>query len=496
MTVTREKILALADLEMAAKRNCRTNLLAYTKYTFKGFDQTPFHQTYYRILDLFAKGKIKKLMISAPPQHGKSEGCVVRLPTMMIGNNPDLQIATICYSATKARKFGRKCKKAMSDKPYMELFDARLATRRDKDAINTAEEMEVVGHNGLMKVVGYQGGLTGDPVDVLLMDDLYKDLNEANSPVVRENVVEWYGGVADTRLHNDSQQLISFTRWHEDDLIGHIELTELVIEVKTWKDIEDAPKDAWIKINFEAIKTGEPTELDPRRPGEALYPKRHSIEKLRASRNMEPEIFEKLYQGNPADKSSLLYKPFKTYKSSVEYGNIIGKGNYTDVADEGKDFLCSVCYDKVRGVDIMGKECVYLLVTDVEYTSEPSEITINSVSAMLNRNTTRYANIESNAGGKGFAMMVKERTRICVINWFYQGKNKESRVITNAPLVNERIIMPLGWHTRWPKFYAGMTKFKAKFTANAHDDEVDCATGIVEKEILFSNGQIGIRRRN
>jgi len=198
----------------------QSNLLDFTYYTFKKFQKTWFHQNYYHILDLFAKGKIKKLIISVPPQHGKSQNSSIQLPAFMIGRNPDLKIATVCYSATKARKFGRKTKQLMSERTYQDCFKSRLSTRVDANYINTAEEMEVVGHDGSLKMVGYEGGLTGDPVDVLLMDDLYKDWKEANSPIIRENVRDWYITVADTRLHNESQQLIVFTRWHEDDLIG------------------------------------------------------------------------------------------------------------------------------------------------------------------------------------------------------------------------------------------------------------------------------------
>ena len=102
----------------------------------------------------------------------------------------------------------------------------------------------------------------------------------ANSPIVRENVKDWYITVADTRLHNDSQQLIVFTRWNEDDLIGFIESNEKVVVIEKWSDIDNPNPDKWYKINFEAIKTGNPTEIDNREKGEPLWPERHSIKKL------------------------------------------------------------------------------------------------------------------------------------------------------------------------------------------------------------------------
>src|SRR5690606_15635043 len=106
------------------------------------------------------------------------------------------------------------------------------------------------------------------------------------------------------RLHNDSQQLIVFTRWHEDDLIGRLEKHDKVIIINSLKDIEDVDVDfdGWFKVNFEAIKTGEPTEIDKREKGQALYPKKHNIKKLIKERNTDPEKFECMNQGNPESK--------------------------------------------------------------------------------------------------------------------------------------------------------------------------------------------------
>jgi len=217
------KDIALASIAIKDKRAeyARKHSLAFVRYTMPTFQSTPFHNTYYKILNEFVRGRIKKLIVSVPPQHGKSKGSSENVPAEMIGHNPDLKIATVCYSATTARKFGRKTKQLLSEPSYKELFpNVKMADMGDPNYINTAERIEMVGRDGSLKMVGYKGGLTSDPVDVLLMDDLYKDWKEANSPVIRQSVIDWYITVADTRLHNDSQQLIVFTRWHEEDLVG------------------------------------------------------------------------------------------------------------------------------------------------------------------------------------------------------------------------------------------------------------------------------------
>lgn len=155
----------------------------------------------------------------------------------------------------------------------------------------------MVGRKGSLRVVGRGGALTSKTVDVSILDDVYKDYAEGNSPIVREAAWKWYTTVVKTRLHNDSQELIVFTRWNDDDLIGRIEKSgEKIIDAKTWQDLENVPKGAWIRINFEAIKTGEPTELDPRPKGSALWESRHSREKLEGQRALDPVQFNCLFR--------------------------------------------------------------------------------------------------------------------------------------------------------------------------------------------------------
>jgi len=310
------------------------------------------------------------------------------------------------------------------------------------------------------------------------MDDLYKDSAEGNSPVVRDGVWEWYTGAVTTRFHNDSQQLIVFMRWHEEDLVGRIEKNEKVITANTWDDLLNAGE-TWVKVNFEAIKTGDPTELDPRKVGEPLYPEKHNLKKLLKSRASDPVKFDSLYQGDPISKQGLLYGDnWKTYTKPPE--GVIVRKNYTDSADMGSDYLCSIDYD------ITQNGLIYII--DVIYTQEPMEITEPLLSLNLIKNKVVYSDIESNNGGRGFARKIHELTGGKVaINWFTQSENKESRIITNTATVMQKIVFPDDWHIRWPLLYNHVTRFKRNFKANKHDDAPDVLTGIVEKCEVIPN---------
>lgn len=456
---------------------CRKLFPLFAKAMMPELSLSGFHIKYYRILHRFATGQIKKLIVTVPPQHGKSQGSTIFLPAFLLGLNPDLRIAIASYNATFAQKFNRNVQRVLDNPLYGELFPlTRLNSKNIVTVANSylrnSNEFEIVERQGSLKAVGRGGPLTGNPVDVMIMDDLYKDAMEGNSPTIREAVWDWYTSVVKTRLHNDSQELIVFTRWHEDDLIGRISQKESVVQLNSFGDIDPDFK-GWYKINFEAVKTGDPTEFDSRSKGEPLWPGRHSTELLIEKRSLDTHSFECMYQGNPTAKEGLLYGDnFKTYEKIPD---TINNSNYTDTADMGNDYLCSVCYSV--GTD------GFVYVTDVLYTSEPMEITEPLTAKMFADNDTRIAHVESNNGGRGFARNLQRLCPSVRVSWFTQSGNKESRVLTNSATVLQNVLFPEDWRQRWPAFYSHLVNFKREFRANSHDDAPDCLTGIVEKEI-------------
>lgn len=455
------------------------NLFKFTKTTFKKFKPNWFHKKYYTVLDKFAHKEIKNLIISVPPQFGKSEGSSRRLPAFITGIRPDEKIALVSYSATKAQKFGREIMTLMREQVFQDIFpDVRYPERGYTGTkSNTNENRESINSAGSLKFVGITGGLTGDPVDVLLMDDLYKDWQQANSPVIREAVWSWYLTVAETRLHNDSQQLIVFTRWSEDDLIGRLEELGKVKTLTKDDDLDELiaslKHDEFLKINFPALKEDAPNDLDPREKGESLWPERHSERKLQSSRGKDPDKFDCLYQGDPQNKEGLLYSPFKTYSILPE--RKIRK-SYTDTADTGTDFLCTIVFDEP-----LSPTDPHKYVVDVLFTDESMEKTEPAVIKMLNDNNVNESLIESNNGGRSFARVVKAGVKEGVnVNWFHQGLNKESRIYSQSAEVNRMMIFPDDWHIRWPEFYKHITKFKKDFSTNKHNDGADALTGCKE----------------
>ena len=474
-TARQDKIRLVKAMKERLLRESRSDLLRSTMATMPTFRPADFHRRYYDILSRFAHKEIKKLMVFMPPQHGKSEGSTRRLPAFIEGLNPDTCLAVVSYSATKAKKFNREIQRIMDTPEYINIFpDTRLGMSQvgedsGKGYIRTTEEFEIVGKRGSVKTVGVGGALTGEPVDVLVMDDIYKDAKTAWSPVIRESVSDWYDTVAETRLHNDSQQLIVFTRWHEDDLAGTL------LRQQGEYDPEKNP-DGWVVCVYKAIKEGAPTDYDPRQEGEALWEERHSIHKLQQIRKRNPQVFESLYQQDPKPSEGLMYSfGFQTYTIRPATLHCIRRA-YVDTADTGEDYLCAIVYDETE---------IGNFLVDVLYTQKPMEYTEVATARMLTRHMVAECIVESNNGGRGFQRAVEKQCRLMEnartkFRWFTQTDNKDVRIFSNSAAVQNLTFMPEGWERLFPEFNKAITGY-LKAGKNEHDDAPDALTGTVEK---------------
>ena len=481
----------LPSIDEIKQELSRRSLFEFSCYTFPKIaeDSNWFHEMYYDIVERFYRGEIPRLIVSVPPQHGKSECSSRRGIAWGLGLNPNKRIALVSYNHPFASKFNRDVQRIIDDDTYKAIFpETTINGKRvvtSKSWLRNSEEFEIVEKKGGLKTIGVGGGLTGNTVDIAVMDDLYKDYQDATSPTISERVWEWYTTVLKTRLHNDSQELIVFTRWSEHDLVGRLEEQGKVVTFDGKESIDDLlsriSKDTFIKINFEAIKTGEPNEIDPRQPNEALWNTKHDINKLESTRALDVTKFEALYQGNPTAKEGLLYEGFKTF-SEVPNGS---KYCYIDTADTGSDYLCAVFY-VVNGS--------YCYVFDVVYDDRKNEVTEPIIADKLNHHGINVCHVESNNGGRAFCRNIERITRDVgngktSFKPFTQRANKEARILSNASNVMNHIIMPYDWATRFKKFNKDVTGFLAK-GRNPHDDAPDTLTGVYEKSVKTNKVRI------
>ena len=358
--IKKEKYLAL---KAKKKIRARNQLKDFINYTYEGYEMQWFHERVCEALDKLHRGELKKLMIFIPPQHGKSEISSRRFPAYVLGKNPDTKIGVCSYSATLSESFNRDIQRIIDSPEYHELFpdtilnSSRVSNGTTSGYLRNTQIFETVGKKGFVKTVGVGGSLTGTPLDLGIIDDPFKDRIEANSETYRERVWGWYQDVFLTRMHNDSKQLMLFTRWHEDDLAGRI----LDPKNKHY-NAEEAAK--WTVIALPALKEEKPPIKcaidigDNRKIDEALWESKHGAEKYKLRRIINPTGFNSLDQQRPSalGGNKLKREYFKIMKEaelpfdirSVK-ADFMVDGAYTESSKNDETALMSSYFHKKDG---------------------------------------------------------------------------------------------------------------------------------------------------
>ena len=232
-----------------------------------------------------AMGKIKRLMVTMPPRHGKSELASRYFPAWYLGMFPDRRIILSSYADTFSAKWGRKARELLSEFGP-ELYGIEIAS--DSRA---ADRWDIVNHEGGMLTAGIGGSITGQGAHVLIIDDPVKDAVAVLSPTVRAKNWDWYQATASTRLEPDGCIILIQTRWHNEDLAGKV-LAE--------SSDNDDPDERWHCIDMPALCVDPKSDLLGRKMGEALWPARFNERRLMSVRErIGQRWFGALYQQQP-----------------------------------------------------------------------------------------------------------------------------------------------------------------------------------------------------
>lgn len=402
------------------------------------------------------------LIVNMPPRHGKSRTASM-FTQWVFGKNQDEKVMTGSYNETLSTTFSKNVRNAIQE------------VKGDKDKVVFSDVFPGVNikqGDGAMNLWSLEGGYnnylatsptgtaTGFGCSLMIIDDLIKNAEEAYNENVLEKHWDWFTNTMLSRLEEGGKIIIIMTRWATGDLAGRAleHFKEIGMKVKhiSMKALQD---DGTMLCN------------------EVLSKKTYEMKK----KTLGEDIASANYQQEPIDVKGKLYSSFKTYTDIPrdKNGNPLFTSikNYTDTADEGSDYLCSIVYGEYN------KEAYVL---DVLYTKEPMEVTETATAKMLFENEVNVADIESNNGGRGFARSVERilkevfgsnKTRI---KWFHQSKNKIARILSNATWVMDHVYYPINWRDRWPEYYKAMTTYQRE-GKNKNDDGPDATTGIAEK---------------
>lgn len=259
----------------------RINPKAKTGWFF--YDITAHLQQFYN--DLIA-GKRPKLIIQAPPQHGKSEA-VTDFVCWLAGKDPELRSIYASFSERLGVRANLKVQRTLNTPRYNKIFpntalNSKNITTVSGQSLRNKEILEYVGHSGYFRNTTVQGSITGEGLDLGLIDDPIKGREAANSATMRQKAWDWFTDDFFTRFSEDAGLLMILTRWHVDDPAGRM--------IDAFGD-----KIKVVKYTAIAIK-----DEDNRKEGEPLFPELKSLEFLMERKNTMPRgNFEALYQQSP-----------------------------------------------------------------------------------------------------------------------------------------------------------------------------------------------------
>ena len=397
----------------------------------------------------------KVLIMDLPPRHGKSR-TLQMLVEWLLGKDKRKKVMTGSYNETLSKTFAKSVRNSISELKgdmYKPVYSDIFPETRIKQGDGAVNLWSLEGGYNNYLATSPTGTATGFGCDVMIIDDLIKNAEEAYNETVKSKHWDWFTNTMLSRLEEGGKIVIVMTRWASDDLAG--------------RALEHYGKENVLHINIPAVQED----------GSMLCDEILSAESCNAKKKaMGFDIWSANYQQEPIDIKGRLYSSFKTYDGKLPKFKEVR--NYTDTADTGDDYLCSINY----GVTFENE--AYVL--DVLYTKAPMEQTEPETADMLYKGKVNIADIESNNGGRGFArsveriMFEKYGSNHTSVRSFYQSKNKISRILSNATWVMKHVYFPSNWNERWPEYFSAMSRYQRE-GKNKHDDAPDATTGIAEK---------------
>ena len=403
-------------------------------------------------LQSFIDSNKKILVINMPPRFGKSYTATLFVQ-WLLGRNNKLKIMTGSYNETLSSTFAKQVRDMIATEQtqgvtvYRDIFPDTKIKYGEASMNKWALEGSQVAN---YLATSPTGTATGFGADLIVIDDLIKNSEEAYNSNVLEKHIDWFTNTMLSRTEKGFKLIIIMTRWASNDLAGFI--------LSNYDDV--------VHINYKAIND-DGTPLDE----ETL-----SLEDFEfKTKNMAKEIVYANYQQEPIDIKGRLYNEFKTYVE-LPKEKIVKISAYCDTADTGDDFLCNIIYADC-------KDSAYIL--DVIYTKEAMEITEPLVAEAYKKFNVNVADIESNNGGRAFARNIERITRDkgnykTIVKWFHQSGNKIARILSNSAWVNANVYMPIDWKNKWSEFAKDIISYQ-KEGKNKHDDGPDALTGVAEK---------------
>jgi predicted phage terminase large subunit-like protein len=497
-----------ARAELARRALARRKLIAFSEYLLSWYGAAPHHKMIAEKLEqveryIATKGKegIGRLVIQVHPRSGKTEIVSKIFPSWLLGRQPDSRVILTSYGADLATENSRSVRNYLQLERYQNVFGARSSV---DDSVSLSDDSRSASswslaepHRGGVVAAGVGGGITGKGAHLLILDDPFKNREEAESEDHRARVISWWNSSAYTRLEDGAAIVIIHTRWHPDDVIGHLlqkmasddpladQYDVLFLPAIALEEDEYAPNEEEFQKNLLEglyLPTMEMGDALGRKAGEALWPEKYPREALdKIAANIEDYEFSSLYQQLPRLLSGGFFdqKSFKIIDHAPE--GLVWMG-YLDIAlGESERADWNACGRIAFDTD------ANLYIRDMVRVHEYDRFVSVMVDVMLSPEERNVVwGVEANAFQKlAFREFMKNRRLVNVpIYPITVDKDK----VTRARPLRSRCVAGKVYLVRgaWTRTFLSEA---IGFPQRKHDDQVDTISGGIKMWPMYGKGE-------
>lgn len=425
----------------------------------------------------FLAGEKPQLVIQAPPQHGKSVQ-IIDLIAWVAGKDPDKKTIYSSFSERLGVRANLRLQRTYDSKMYQRVFPDTAINRSNSVTISgqhlrNREILEYVGREGFFRNTTVRGSITGESLDLGVIDDPIKGRAEANSKTTREAAWDWFTDDFMTRFSDDAALLIILTRWHVDDPVGRL------IDQGTGVKV----------LSYKAIATEDESN---RKAGEPLFPGHKSLGfLLQRKKIMDSSSWESLYQQSPFVKGGEIIKGewFGWYDVEPKFKFRACFGDTAQKKKEANDFQAAGCFG-------LGKADDLLYITDFLHEKFEAYLLEKRFPAFWNKQKgstngqLRYFGIEDKASGTELIQRMQKTIKPKIpVKAIPRHIDKLTRVQDGAGFIESGYVM-IPRNAPWAHDLIAECESFTADDAHDHDDMIDVLMDAISHMLHKSSNSI------
>ena len=192
------------------RRKARSDYGTYVALANPGFYMSHFHRYLCDEIQAFLEapctnGAMDILLLSVPPQHGKSYTVTETLPSWFLAKHPTDAVIIAGYESSFAESFSRRNRDKFST-IAQEVFlqqakdGSYIHDCRPNPSVQGVAQWETV-LGGKCRAAGLKAGITGHGAELFIIDDPIKNKEQADSETVIAKIHDEMGPSVQSRIH-------------------------------------------------------------------------------------------------------------------------------------------------------------------------------------------------------------------------------------------------------------------------------------------------------